>query len=532
MKKLHLSLVLLCLMMSTCHELMAQEPNFSMYHYTPFLTNPGRIGVQEDVKLMLNYRNQAIDVGENFTTSMLSGYYPVNVGNHRLVIGGTFLSDNASEFIKTNGGMLGVAYSIHIARGMELSFGAQGGYFHRRVESDFTTDDQFINGEFDPNAPSSETAMGQTKGYPTISSGMHWQWKDAEGRVKAFAGGAIFNFTEPNTAFIEPGDANLPLSIRGSAGLRVYQGMKFSVMPSVRWISQAGNSYVNTGSWFRYELASTEQGTNQIGLGLWYNSNDAGVVSLEYNQPNLTVAASYDLPVSTERSAIQTRGIVELAIAFRLKKGKKKQRKEVSERSEVVEAVEETKSEEEALPEKVEEEEVEKEVLAQETEEIKSGEEPSEGTPLQEEPVQDVKKEKEVQEQPDEAIPGESKKVNPPVLSESDLAILSQTVKFKLNSYDLTDDSKAFLDEVTGVLKRNDWLDVELVGHACDLGPEKLNDDLSVKRADKVKRYLLEKGIVTSRINITGEGEKKPIDTSGTEEGRRVNRRVEFRVVE
>ena len=515
MRKIY-SLILFTLVTGAYQKAMAQEPNFSMYHYTPFLTNPGIIGVQEDVRLMLNYRNQSVDVGENFTTSMLSGYYPINIGNNRMVIAGTFLTDKASEFLRTNGGMAGLAYSVNFARGMELSLGVQGGFFQRRLDGDFTTDDQFVDGGFDPNAPSAEGLFNQTREYAILSSGLHWQWKDEAGRLKAFAGGSIFNFTEPNISFVESGDDGLPLSLKGNAGFSVYQGMKFSIMPTVRWISQAGNNFVNVGSWFRYDLESTSQGTKQLGLGLWYHSNDAGVVSLEYNQPNLTLAASYDHAVSTEINTAQGRGIFELAIAFRLKKVEKK-KKALPEVPDMTNNNRETES---------------AEVLVEKDSEKK---EPEALKPLKEEPEQrepqDLKPLEEQSNPPKKTTVEESVESNQPILSDSDRSILSETVKFKLNSYDLTDDSKVFLERVTDVLKRNDWLKVELIGHTCDLGPEKLNSDLSLKRAAKVKQYLLQKGVASGRFTVKGEDEKRPLDSSGTEEARRKNRRVEFRIV-
>ena len=515
MRKIY-SLLLFILVSGACHKALAQEPNFSMYHYTPFLTNPGIIGVQEDVRLMLNYRNQSVDVGENFTTSMLSGFYPINVGNHRVVIAGTFLTDKGSEFLRTNGGLAGLSYSVNFAQGMELSLGVQGGFFQRRLDGDFTTDDQFINGGFDPNALSSEVPFNETRSYAILSSGLHWQWKDEQGRLKAFAGGSVFNFTEPDISFIESGDDDLPLSLKGNAGFRVYQGMKFSIMPTARWISQAGNSFVNVGSWFRYDLESTAEGTKQLGLGLWYHSNDAGVVSLEYNQPNFTLAASYDHPVSTEINTAQGRGIFELAIAFRLKKVEKK-KKAIPETPVMINQEREIEDAESLQEEELAEKEPEK----GEPEEIK---------PVEKEPEKEKPAEKQPK-QPKETIVEESTESNQPALSDADRSILSETVRFKLDSYDLTDDSRVFLERVTGVLKRNEWLKVALIGHTCDLGPEKLNVDLSLKRAAKVRQYLLEKGIATSRFTINGEDEKRPLDNSGTEEARRKNRRVEFRIV-
>ena len=246
---------------------------------------------------------------------------------------------------------------------------------------------------------------------------MHWQWKDEQGRLKAFAGGSVFNFTEPNISFIESGDDDLPLSLKGNAGFRVYQGMKFSIMPTARWISQAGSNFVNVGSWFRYDLESTAEGTKQLGLGLWYHSNDAGVVSLEYNQPNLTLAASYDHPVSTEINTAQGRGIFELAIAFRLKKVEKK-KKALPETPVMINQEQETESTESLQ----EEELAEKEPERGEPEEVK---------PVEKEPEEEKLAETRPK-QPEEPVIEKSTDSNQPALSDTDRSILSETVRFRV----------------------------------------------------------------------------------------------------
>jgi hypothetical protein len=56
-----------------------------------------------------------------------------------------------------------------------------------------------------------------------------------------------------------------------------------------------------------------QESAQQLALGLWYNTNKAGVVSLEYNQANLTLAASYDMPISSALNTAQQTGIFELA---------------------------------------------------------------------------------------------------------------------------------------------------------------------------------------------------------------------------
>ncbi len=298
----------------------AQEPNFSMYHYTPFFTNPASVGMVEDVRLSLNYRNQAVELGENFRTSSLSGFFPLAVGNHRLVLSGSFLNDQLSDFVTTNGGLLNVAYAINLSPRSALSLGLQGGFFRRDVEGDFTTDDQFVDGAFDPNAVSGDAVLNRSANYPTLSGGLHYTLKDEQGRPLAFLGGALYNALQPDISLTEQED-ELPLSLRTTAGYRVYQGIKFSIMPTMRWVGQAGNNFVNIGSRFGYELPNTANGTQHVELGVWYNTNELGVFSLAYERSNLLVAASFDVPLGDELNTGQS-GIFELALSLRLKSKK------------------------------------------------------------------------------------------------------------------------------------------------------------------------------------------------------------------
>ena len=69
------------------------------------------------------------------------------------------------------------------------------------------------------------------------------------------------------------------------------------------------------------------------------------------------------------------------------------------------------------------------------------------------------------------------------------------------------------------------------VGHTDDIGTEVYNQGLSVRRADAVKAYLVEKGVEKNRVYTEGKGEKQPIASNKTAEGRAKNRRVEIEVV-
>jgi OOP family OmpA-OmpF porin len=68
-------------------------------------------------------------------------------------------------------------------------------------------------------------------------------------------------------------------------------------------------------------------------------------------------------------------------------------------------------------------------------------------------------------------------------------------------------------------------------GHTDNVGSNRINDALSKRRAESVKRYLVKKGISPRRIKTVGYGERRPIASNATEWGRRLNRRTEIVIV-
>jgi OOP family OmpA-OmpF porin len=71
---------------------------------------------------------------------------------------------------------------------------------------------------------------------------------------------------------------------------------------------------------------------------------------------------------------------------------------------------------------------------------------------------------------------------------------------------------------------------LSVAGYTDYVGTEEYNQTLSVKRANSVKAYLLTQHVPASSITIIGYGEKDPIATNNTSEGRQKNRRVEFQI--
>jgi OOP family OmpA-OmpF porin len=101
-------------------------------------------------------------------------------------------------------------------------------------------------------------------------------------------------------------------------------------------------------------------------------------------------------------------------------------------------------------------------------------------------------------------------------------------IQFNLDSDIIREDQKPLLDLAATLLLENPDINVTIEGHTCNLGTEEYNLDLSQRRAESAKAYLMSRGVAGSRMTTIGKGELYPIASNATEETRKLNRRIEF----
>ena len=102
-------------------------------------------------------------------------------------------------------------------------------------------------------------------------------------------------------------------------------------------------------------------------------------------------------------------------------------------------------------------------------------------------------------------------------------------VTFEFNSYNLDRENLSELDSLAQYLIQNNELKLEIYGHTDDTGSEKHNLELSKKRAKSVCDYLVEQGVLSTRISYFGFGCEMPKVPNTTEANKTINRRVEFK---
>ena len=108
---------------------------------------------------------------------------------------------------------------------------------------------------------------------------------------------------------------------------------------------------------------------------------------------------------------------------------------------------------------------------------------------------------------------------------------LAADVLFDFDKSVIKPAGKSKLDDLAGKIRGVNLEVVIAIGHTDSIGSDAYNQKLSVRRAESVKAYLVSKGVEPNRIYTEGKGEKQPVASNKTKEGRQKNRRVEIEVI-
>jgi outer membrane protein OmpA-like peptidoglycan-associated protein len=112
------------------------------------------------------------------------------------------------------------------------------------------------------------------------------------------------------------------------------------------------------------------------------------------------------------------------------------------------------------------------------------------------------------------------------------LSSILRNIYFDFDKFTLKEESFTELNKLERMLLESPRMRVEIAGHTDFIGSDQYNNDLSVKRANAVVNFLINKGIAPTRLETKGYGKTRPIASNDDEiDGRELNRRVEFRIL-
>ena len=108
------------------------------------------------------------------------------------------------------------------------------------------------------------------------------------------------------------------------------------------------------------------------------------------------------------------------------------------------------------------------------------------------------------------------------------LITMTAQTAFDFDSTEIKSGFHSTMDKIANVLVRYGKTHLTVVGHTDNVGTNQYNQTLSERRSGAVADYLRSKGVIPQRLVSMGQGENSPRATNTTEEGRRLNRRVEI----
>jgi len=118
--------------------------------------------------------------------------------------------------------------------------------------------------------------------------------------------------------------------------------------------------------------------------------------------------------------------------------------------------------------------------------------------------------------------------VAPPAPAPLPKKMVLEGVNFDFDKSTLRQEDIAIIDRNAADLDKWGNVNIEVAGHTDSRGSDEYNINLSQRRADAVRNYLISKGIAADRLTAKGYGESQPVADNATDEGRFKNRRVEL----
>lgn len=484
----------------------AQDKLFMLYRYAPLLYNPASPAYDNDASISFLGQNYKASNVNAINYNVLDAELPFifkSSGKRYGGLGVHFANQAAGKdkMLEQNTIGMSLAYNVEVAKRHYLSFGLRSSYNNRRTTlSSFTTGSQWIADEFrfDPNAPLGEQMAKDRASYFNMGAGLIWGYAKA-GEGHSFIGVSAHNLARPNVSFYAE-SSTLPILYMATAGTVLYSTPRVSVSPVLFYRNDGIGQYVdgslNTSIKFENKNPYDLIKPGSIGFQLMYGTGNGLSMSIQLDQPGLSVGFGYSVPMGRGTGQYY-HSATEFGISL-------------------------SKAIWKARPKKI-----------------------RIGDSGQYQPVRnfDFNGQQNQGGQQEATAPG--KEGHATTRPKSDIEQVQEKIaefeevkslQFELVKYfnfdfgkaGLKDNAKPFLDELAQLMKDNPSFRLEVIGHTDNVGRPLDNYKLSTERAKAVSAYLVGQGVEEGRITITGKGDTDPVSTNTTEAGKEKNRRVEF----
>ncbi len=481
---------------------------YSQYNFTGQRIHPGMTANSRYASASADFRNQKTGGDFPVNSNYLELNYPLlnsSTGQPWSGVGVSFLNDQSGGIYRTQEAAVSYALHIRLVREQSLSLGFRLLHQEMTINLDgFYTGSQYIPDRgFNTGSGNGEDVGTYRKTNNTFSTGLYWQETDRKGRIKHHFGISAFDLNRPPDSFLG-NSSTLSSTWVLEAGAEVYSYGGIHVIPEALFSSSSSNTMLMTGFRFQREInPQPRRESDRLDFITKYAVGRSGIVGIQLHKENLSVGLSYDFPMF--RTNAGNLGALELGLTVRTLVQTPVQ-KSLARRKKKSAQLQKARSSKKATPNQV------NKVPApvKDTVAIKAPEIPPADTTARPLVVQTGAKAGALHQ-------------DPQVIEKVTLHFA-----FEFNSTDLDDSAEEFLQQLASNLLDHEEVQVTIVGYTDNIGPEKFNLKLSQKRADEIKKYLLQKGIASDRLISVGKGMQNPLNNNLTEADRAQNRRVEL----
>jgi len=339
MRKITKALTIILAISGASLSASAQDIHFSQFYESPLNLNPALCGVfNGQIYGSLNYRNQWTSVmgsGAGFNT--MGATFELHNVNKKWTK--AYLSPGLSFFNDKSGdaqiGITEVCFSlasgVYLGQKSVLAGGLQGGWSQHSINlTGLKWDEQYINGEYDPNAATGETSTGSSFSYVDFAAGLTYSYGtgqttlSANNQFKFNIGAAAYHLNQPKMSYYGEGGPGTSLYMRYVLhGFMEYgiQNSNIALVPGFVFFQQGPAQEVNLGIKFRYLIKQESKYTginkgSALDLGGYYRMGDAFVILTQMEFANFAVGFSYDFNTSGLTTASSGKGGFEISLRF------------------------------------------------------------------------------------------------------------------------------------------------------------------------------------------------------------------------
>ncbi len=308
----------------------AQDIHFSQFFETPLLRNPALAGIfTGDVRFQAVYRTQWNSVTVPYQTTSINGEYRTGIGagDDFITLGGQIFYDKAGTTALTTTQVLPVlnySKSLSEEKNMYISLGGMAGIVQRRIDrSKITTNSQYDGVGFNSSLSDGETFLNNSFSYFDASVGMSFNSQMGENENNnIFIGAALHHFVKPKkVSFLTTGNGELMPKFVLSTGIRfnMTEGSYFTIQGD--YTKQAENTEIIGGALYAWKLDNNENPKYVFNAGAFIRWGDAVVPVAKLEFRPLSVSLSYDVNISTLKTASRGQGGFEFSLIYQKYRG-------------------------------------------------------------------------------------------------------------------------------------------------------------------------------------------------------------------